>query len=101
MRSVLAGLARLKERGGEYPATANVIAYEIGFTRGQEGDHKHARDGRRMAPAQRVIFSLTALRRLGLVDFGPRRDGLSGTAYRLTPEGEREDRGRRAALGRE
>lgn len=40
-----------------------------------------ARDGRVMAPAQRVIFSLTALRKRGLVGLGRRLDGLSGTAY--------------------
>lgn len=91
MRQVLDALARLEARG-RVPASANEIAYEIGFTSGQPGHHMTARDGRGMAPAQRVIFSLTALRKRGLVGLGRRLDGLSGTAYRLTATGRAERR---------
>jgi hypothetical protein len=68
------------------PRTPNEIARSIGFDRGQPKD-MHARDGRAMAPAQRVIFTLIALRNAGLVRCVRRSDGLSGTAYELTASG--------------
>lgn len=66
--------------------TANAIAYACGFYTGQD-KNRHAHDGRRMAPAQRVIFPLTALRARGLVGFAERPDRLSGTAHTLTRAG--------------
>lgn len=38
--------------------------------------------------AQRVIFPLNRLKVLGLVYVASRSDGLSGTAYGITPEGK-------------
>lgn len=67
--------------------TPNDIAKACGLRRGQD-KNRHARDGRAMAPAQRVIFPLIALRKRGLVDMTRRPDGLSGTAYVLTDNGE-------------
>lgn len=40
-----------------------------------------------MGDAQRVIGSLNGLVKRGLVTFGRRADGLTGTAYRLTETG--------------
>lgn len=74
--------------------TANEIGIACGFRSGSlsttHGDARttHARDGRVMGPAQRVIGALTALRRThGFVEITRRPDGLSGTAYRLTAAG--------------
>lgn len=68
--------------------TPNQIARAAGYWTGQDGG-KHAHDGRAMAPAQRVIFPLTSLRKAGLVVMVRRTDGLSGTAYTLTEKGIR------------
>lgn len=67
---------------------AATIALRCGFNTGQDKG-RHAHDGRSMSPAQRVIFPLTALRKLGLVGMARRRDGLSGTAYVITEEGRK------------
>lgn len=52
--------------------------------------------GRHQNPAQRVIFPMIALGERGLVRDGVRRDGLSGGASQLTPEGARLARELRA-----
>lgn len=66
--------------------TANEIARHLGFHRGQD-EGKHSHNGRAMAPAQRVIFSLNGLHDRKLVGRRERRDGLSGGAFCLTAEG--------------
>lgn len=68
------------------PMTANTIGHKLGL----DGYDIRTRDARVMGPAQRVIGSLNGLRNVkGLVTLGPRPDGLTGTAYMLTEEGER------------
>lgn len=66
--------------------TANEIARACGYYSGQPPGH-HAHDGRAMAPAQRVIFSLIGLRNRGLIRMANRRDHLTGTAYEITDAG--------------
>jgi hypothetical protein len=66
--------------------TCADIAYRLGF---QTGSDRSAHDGRFMSPAQRVIGPVIALRKRGLLEHGHRPGGRSGTAYRLTPLGER------------
>lgn len=76
------------ERWQNQAMTGNEIGYALGFSNGMHGD-RHTHNGRRMGPAQRVISSLNGLKYRGLVTFGRRRDGLSGTAYYLTEEGRK------------
>jgi hypothetical protein len=64
--------------------TNNRIGHLIGF---RTGSDRLAHDGRMMGAANRVNACVMGLERRGLVCFARRRDGLSGTAYRLTPEG--------------
>lgn len=73
------------------PLTGNQIGSACGFRPGSNSRTKsvhttHA--GKVQGPAQRVIGALNALRRRGLIDFGSRSDGLSGTAYFLTSKGQ-------------
>jgi hypothetical protein len=87
MLEILRALAwASRGNGHRVSMTPNHIATACGLNRGQD-KNKHSRDGRAMAPAQRVIFPLTALRKRGLVVMGSRSDGLSGTAYSLTKAG--------------
>ena len=81
MRQVLEVLAR---NGGAM--TCNEIGYACGFTSGMAGG-RISHNGKSMGPANRVNFAVTALERRGLVAFGHRRDGLSGSAYRITDAG--------------
>lgn len=72
------------------PLTGNAIGTACGFRSGYNERTKsvhttHA--GKVQGPAQRVIGSLNALRKRGLIDFGNRPDGLTGTAYSLTSKG--------------
>lgn len=83
-RDVLTVLATPGFNGRAIPP--NDIAALLGFRTGQDRN-RHARDGRAMGPAQRVIFPLSALRKRGFVAMSPRTDGLSGTAYRITDAG--------------
>lgn len=85
MQDTIDAMAAL-ENAGDAPSSPNEIAGQMGFDHGMGGDG-YARNGRRMAPAQRVIFPLIALRRRGLVVMRSRRDGLSGTAYSLSAKG--------------
>jgi hypothetical protein len=85
MADVLRALLR-----ADRPLTGNAIGSACGFRGGYNERTKsvhttHA--GKVQGPAQRVIGALNALRRRGLIDFGNRPDGLSGTAYGLTPKG--------------
>lgn len=76
------------------PQTGNEIGYALGLEgpMAYKGWHGTAK----MGPAQRVIGCLNGLRARGLIDFGARPDGWSGTAYYITEAGrtalaERED----------
>ena len=85
MADVLRALLR-----ADKPLTGNAIGTACGFRAGYnertKSDHTtHA--GKVQGPAQRVIGALNTLRKRGLIDFGRRPDGLSGTAYTLTPKG--------------
>lgn len=85
MADVLRALARTSQS-----LTGNQIGTACGFRPGSNPRTKsvhttHA--GKVQGPAQRVIGALNALRRRGLIDFGSRSDGYSGTAYFLTPKG--------------
>jgi len=85
MAEVLRALLR-----ADKPLTGNAIGSACGFRGGYNERTKsvhttHA--GKVQGPAQRVIGALNALRKRGLIDFGSRPDGLSGTAYSLTSKG--------------
>ena len=85
MAEVLRALLRATK-----PLTGNQIGTACGLRGGYNERTKsvhttHA--GKVQGPAQRVIGCLNALRKRGLIDFGSRPDGLSGTAYYLTPKG--------------
>lgn len=54
---------------------------------GGRGQGGRGKGHRVFNPAHRIISSLTGLRKRGLVTWGQRHDGYSGTAYRLTEEG--------------
>lgn len=72
----------LAENGTDTPAG---IAYGIGITKGPR--RRRGPWSGYQSPAQHIISSLTGLRRRGLIGFGSRSDGLSGTAYTITAEG--------------
>lgn len=85
MADVLRALLR-----ADKPLTSNAIGTACGFRAGYNERTKsvhttHA--GKVQGPAQRVIGALNGLRKRGLIDFGSRPDGLSGTAYSLTTKG--------------
>jgi hypothetical protein len=85
MAEVLRALVRATQ-----PLTGNQIGSACGLRGGYNERTKsvhttHA--GKVQGPAQRVIGALNALRKRGLIDFGSRPDGLSGTAYTLTSKG--------------
>lgn len=79
-------LAAMKPRQFDDGMTGN----EIGLAVGEQWGNVR-RGGSRwsggMGPAQRIIFPLSALYRRGLVAPAERRDGLTGTAYRITQAG--------------
>lgn len=93
MKRVLLGMLELQE-GGERSATPNNIGRQCGYDRGMA---KPGRLARSSGEAIHVTTALTALRKRGLIAFGRRPDGLSGTAYGLTQLGEEEARKARAA----
>ena len=85
MAEVLRALLRATK-----PLTGNEIGTACGLRGGYNERTKsvhttHA--GKVQGPAQRVIGCLNALRKRGLINFGSRPDGRSGTAYVLTPKG--------------
>jgi hypothetical protein len=65
--------------------TGNQLGRACGFAFGQD-DKRHAHDGRKMGPANRVIFSVIALINRGLVrrDFSAHHDN---TIFVLTNAG--------------
>jgi hypothetical protein len=87
MADVLRALLR-----ADKPLTGNQIGTACGFRGGYNERTKSVhttRAGKVQGPAQRVIGALNALRKRGLIDFGSRPDGFSGTAYTLTPKGHK------------
>lgn len=77
----------------QYGMTANDIGRAMGFRDGGTGGRGmggRGRGHRVFGPAQKIIPTLNGLRGRDLIDFGPRRDGRSGTAYSLTVEGHLE-----------
>lgn len=96
MRQILDALDALRtdSRLRIYPSTPNRIAIEMGLDSDvrRQGNGAAGRGGWAgvMAPSQRIIFPLTALRKRGLVYLCSRPDGMSGTAYGLTDEGKLE-----------
>lgn len=80
-----------------YGMTGNEIGYALGFGAGDVKAHVSgaAVSGgctRSMGAAQRAIPVIIGLERRGLIQMASRRDGRSGTAYRLTTKGEQEAR---------
>lgn len=82
-------------------ATGNAIAYRVGIRHAMEyprsGNHGSGNVARQMSHATRVTPGITALRNRGLLTFGRRSDGLSGTADHLTRAGEARVRELRSA----
>jgi hypothetical protein len=71
----------------------NDIARAMGFRNGGHGGRGQGGRGkghRVFGPAQKIIPTLNGLRGRGLIDFGERRDGLSGSAYSLSADGRGE-----------
>lgn len=77
LRVLCAALGRL---------TPNEIGGKLGYRTGGL-PNRHARDGRAMGPANRVIGCLNALGQRGYLDRRPRLDGLSGTAFEVNRAG--------------
>lgn len=86
MRSILEVLAE----DPDATLSPNTIGYRIGVApvSGGRGQGGRGRGHRVFGPAQRIIFPLNRLRELGLIDFAPREDGKSGTAYYITTAGK-------------
>jgi hypothetical protein len=87
MVGVLRALSDASKRG-EFASTPNQIALDMGL----DADVRRLGKGSRswtghMAPAQRIIFPLIALRRRELVGRRRRPGGRSGTAYGITNAG--------------
>jgi hypothetical protein len=78
---VLDAIAELTAADPYHGATAAEIAHHMGLTSPRRSAGQWSGP---MNPAQRIIGSLTGLRQRGLVRFAARRDGHTGTAYRLT-----------------
>lgn len=85
MTERMLGVLRVLAKADE-PMTCNAIGHALGFTHGMHDD-RYSHNGKRMGAANRVNFAVSRLEHLGLVQFGRRPDGLSGTAYRITVEG--------------
>lgn len=82
--------------------TPNELGYSLGFrpARSKGGLGSGRGGGAGTGVAQRVNFSIIALRKLGFVDFGWREDNLTGTAYRITDAGKTHLAMRGVAAGR-
>jgi hypothetical protein len=81
---------RVLDKAGLEGMTPNAIGTALDLPRvfGGRGAGGRGRGHRTFGPAQRVIFTLTRLRDLGLVDYGPRADGRTGTQYFITDAGQ-------------
>lgn len=66
------------------PMTANEIGRAVGAPSSRRVKGPWAGP---QAPSQQVVPCITGLRRRGLVSFGPRPDGQSGSADRITAAG--------------
>lgn len=80
------GAMEMDERFG-VSFTPNQIGYYMEVPLPRSGNHGTGNVARQMAVATRVTPALTGLRSRGLVTFGRRPDGRSGTAYQLTDAG--------------
>lgn len=82
MRTVLKAMDKITTEAR--PKPPNQIAYEAYPGRKWALSH----NGKRMGGGSQITFTLQALQRRGYIHwaFG-RTDGLSGTAYYITPEG--------------
>lgn len=92
MRKVVIAMYHTETGGSHWGMTGNEIGYAVGFRGGEvkanvSGAAASGGCVRSMGAAQKVIPVIVALDRRGLIAFAARRDGRSGTAYRLTPEG--------------
>lgn len=78
----------MRELGGSN-LTPNTIGYRAGAKQvfGSGSGAGRGSGYRAFGPAQQIIPVLTSLRKRGLIGFGYRPDGLSGSAYSLTDEG--------------
>jgi hypothetical protein len=91
MDAVLLAVAALEGEAGAAPAAS--VAHHVQAVMGHEmvpprhGNHGRGNVARRMNDAVRVTPAITALRAKGLITFGRRPDGMSGTADRLTAQG--------------
>lgn len=98
MDAVLLAVAEVAGREGG--ATASAVAVKVQeehrFGETKRGNHGTGNTTRRMNDAVRVTPAITALRSRGLITFGERPDGLSGTADRLTAAGRERVRELRA-----
>lgn len=84
-------LAWLGKQDG--PKTPAEIAWGIGIgklprVQGGRGQGGRGRGHRTFNVAQRIIASLTGLRKRELLERRPRPDGMSGAAYSLSRTGE-------------
>jgi hypothetical protein len=86
-RAALLGYTELTVPG--YGVTHAELALHMGLTGPRRSRGPWAG---RQNPGQRLIPVVIGLERRGLVKLGSRRDGLSGTAYGLTPAGEEKVR---------
>src|SRR5262249_37272796 len=70
-------------------STPNQIGYGVGVApvEGGRGQGGRGKGHRNFGAAQRIIFPLTRLRKLGFVVMTNRLDGKSGTAYLITDTG--------------
>lgn len=85
-RLSLSVLYAMRELGDD--RTPNEIGAQAGAKPVTGGGRPgRGRGHRTFGNAQQIIPVLTSLRKRGLIEFGYRRDGRSGTAYSLTAAG--------------
>lgn len=97
MRRVLLAILLLREDGKD-PPTPNEIGQRCGYESGMAriGNSGRGNSTRVMGLAVHVTTALVNLRERGLVYSCRRRDGMSGSAYDLTDEGEHAAKAARA-----
>lgn len=89
MQQVIDAMRRLEAEHPRRTAfTPNEIADAVEPPLAMAGYGNNSRKNglRRMALATRITPALTSLRNQGVVEFGPRDDGYSGTAYYLVED---------------